>query len=276
MRGAECHPRSLAAVAHSGAPVSKEQKFGQAPFEDAVIKIEERDVASYASISQSLSGKSRTWKRPQVRERLMINANLERNWHGRLQKAFARADKVFGSRGGNERTKAAALLVFSPRTSAIHEAGHGVVTYRLGGQVKIIEIGQRHNDRELTNSRSRIAWRASVSVEQIIIALLAGQIAHLRVDNSDAGLIFIRNDRNEINRLVLAACAVDGDHDIAREVEWRALMPDLIEHAAELVDKNWRSIESVADALLERTRLTSSQFVKALGPGNEKGPSRGR
>jgi hypothetical protein len=194
------------------------------------------------------------------------------NWHGRLQEAFARADKVFGSRRVNERAKAAALRDFSPRTSAIHEAGHGVVTYRLGGQVKIIEIGQRHDDREMTNSRSRIAWRTSVTVEQIIVALLAGPIAHLRVDNSDAGLIFIRDDRNEINRLVLETCTVDGDHDVAREAEWRALMPELIEHAAELVDKNWRSIERVAEALLERTRLTSSQFVKALGPTKEKAP----
>jgi len=188
----------------------------------------------------------------------------ERNWQGRLQQAFARADKVFGSHRTNERAKAAALRDFSPRTAAIHEAGHGVVTHRLGGQVRIIEVGQKHDGRGWIDGRSRMTWRASVTVEQMVAAILAGPIAHLRVDTSDAGLILVRDDRNDINRLVLETCKVDGEHDIAREADWRTQMPELIEHTAALVEENWPSIERVAEALLKRQRLTWSQFVKAL------------
>jgi hypothetical protein len=189
----------------------------------------------------------------------------ERDWPARLQEAFARADKFFSSYRADESIKSSTLQDFSPMTAAIHEVGHGVVTHRLGGQVRIIEIGQWQTDRGgWVNGRTRMAWRDSATVEQMVMGLLAGPIAHLRVDTSDSGLTFIREDRNEINRLVAATCVVDGDHDIARELEWRARSPDMIKHTAALVEENWPLIERVAEVLLERKHLTGSQFVKAL------------
>ena len=171
-----------------------------------------------------------------------------------LYEAFRRAGKIKAVRDD-----------FSPRTAAIHEAGHGVATYRLGGQVRIIEIAQRQTDRRgWVIGRSRMVWRPSATVAQMVMGLLAGPIAHLRVDTSDGGLVFIRDDRNDINRLIEATCAVDGKHDIAREAEWRAQMPALIEHTTVLVEENWRSIEKVAEVLLVRKHLTGSQFLKAL------------
>jgi hypothetical protein len=172
----------------------------------------------------------------------------------KLYEAFRRAGEIKAARDD-----------FSPRTAAIHEAGHGVATYRLGGQVRIIEIGRRQADRGgWVNGRRRMAWRPSATVEQMVMGLLAGPIAHLRVDMSDSGLVFIRDDRNDINRLIAATCAVDGNHDIAREAEWRAQMPALIERTTVLVEENWRSIENVAEVLLLRKHLTGSQFLKAL------------
>lgn len=149
--------------------------------------------------------------------------------------------------------------------TAYHEAGHGVVAWRLGFKVRrvTIEPGKDHDgfvehDSPLRGVRLDIdgSDRARLRAEKAIMICLAGILAQRRFAPRS-----VRQWHGEADRDLAAdlALRINGSGEAATAfLRWLDL------RTADVIESAWDSVESLAAALLERRTLDAHAAKAAM------------
>ena len=136
---------------------------------------------------------------------------------------------------------------------AFHEAGHGVVAYRLGLDCGLLSILPEPGT--VGRSFSEYPWKDGSIDAKVTTVLLAGYVAEHEMF-PDADRRTSRLDDEEARELVKRGCAGSIE-------ECQSL-------AVQMVRKDWRHIEAVATALVEAKSLVAEEWdiiISALDEG---------
>ena len=140
---------------------------------------------------------------------------------------------------------------------AHHEAGHGVIAYRLGLQTGRLTIEPDREAGTLGTSATESEWAdGSLDREQILV-LYAGYAAEKHYD-TDANAGDSYNDDEKAKRLL--------------QFQPPETERELRSTASELVAENWPAIEAVAAALLEHNTFNDDGWtiiIDAIDEGDD-------
>lgn len=145
------------------------------------------------------------------------------------------------------------------RATAYHEAGHAVVAYRLGAEVRHVTIVPDHDSRghfahgDLFCALGRGSDRANL--ERAIKICLAGPLAQKRFRRRSYCRRNGRQDYDCATGLARYLAGSAGEREFLRYQERRT-------HA--LVEHYWNEIELVARALLERDELSGTEVKNII------------
>ncbi len=152
---------------------------------------------------------------------------------------------------------------------AYHEAGHAVVGWKSGLKVRRVTIEPDAEDRTLGHvlyARARgfrpdirLDDRARCRAERHIVCSFAGQLAHAKFLGR-RGWGMEQDDREAVGYGLYLRCTSTE----ARE----AYLHYCFLTARDLVKTQWRGIQAVARALLQRSTLTGSEVIEVLSPGS--------
>jgi ATP-dependent Zn protease len=147
---------------------------------------------------------------------------------------------------------------------AYHEAGHVVVGHRLGVELASVDIlsdGQGGNGHTVFNVPRWFRPSATMDerrrryAEAVVTTFLAGPIAEARV----AGFHNLEGSGYDLD-----AVAREWLRLLEPPERYEAQLDELTAEAEKLVDENWPAIERLAQALLERRRLTGAEALQLL------------
>lgn len=166
-------------------------------------------------------------------------------------------------------------------SAAYHEAAHAVVAMAQGmgvrsistesikevvGKIELLDDGPLRTVREKLALGTKLASRDVLLVEQHVRASLAGEIAQNRFAPQSVAHLHPSSDMEALKLLNLVA---------GSERELEAWIDLLRIQSEQLVEQNWKSVEVIAKALVERPRLTGDEVVDVLGKActNDKSAS---
>jgi hypothetical protein len=163
----------------------------------------------------------------------------------------------------------------TPWPTAIHEAGHAVVSRALGRSVRKITVIPDEDSLGHTLSHPLPAWfnpehhwdgRVRNRLEQMVMIFCAGGIAQGRVDPDEAAPLWGSiPDLERATELCLYASG-GNDDEAAAYLEWLRL------RAFRIVWNPiwWAGIESLATALLSQPKMTGRQANSAIQVGLDR------
>lgn len=158
---------------------------------------------------------------------------------------------------------------------AYHEAGHAVILYIVGFEIKSVSIKPGETFHGITRWDNPLeSWNAEMTktpdvAEQVVIGLFAGQSSERRLSNvypthvpdHDNGW---DNDNTEATRFLRTHCI--GDNNELPE----DLQAKLRYNAENLVEKHWEQIDKIAKLLLDRETIYTADITAIMEPQKVK------
>jgi ATP-dependent Zn protease len=155
------------------------------------------------------------------------------------------------------------------QATAHHEAGHAVAAWRKGLRFKHVTIEPNaeagslghllHSSAKWFNPEIDQSDRAILHAERHIITAFAGQIAEAKFLGRRVRYGMKRDNEGAVD-LGIRMC---GSSEV-REAYLRYCFLA----SRNLVDANWKAIEAVAEALLERRTLSQEDVIEVIMPGS--------
>lgn len=151
------------------------------------------------------------------------------------------------------------------RLTAYHEAGHAVMAQLCGQRITEVEIiGDAEHSGSVRSLRIHEEQESDVDpsiptapTERLLLCLVAGMVAEAMVSGHrswDEGC-------KDLDTAVRLAMQVVGDCE--RVLPFLELAR---EHTESLLRINWPAVERLADALMERRRMTGEEVRRLLAP----------
>jgi hypothetical protein len=129
-------------------------------------------------------------------------------------------------------------------STSIHEASHAVLNEHFGYRLKFVEAKGKTGVTEIEPTKQ--------DPEHIVIIAHAAYVAALQVINKQCAY----QDANDDRLLITQVC------DREKLPGKRAI--ELYRKSEELVEKNWRQIEAVANALADKKLLTGDEVREII------------
>ena len=143
---------------------------------------------------------------------------------------------------------------------AIHEAGHAVAAFLCGKPFLRIELYSEGG--HIVYPKRKKWFRTKKELEDFVRVSLAGRAAQMISDDSDIGKVKARVYSGG-DFIGLADCLGRQlvDHDDLDEVFKPFIESREMEFVSTLLAMNWTFVEAVANALLEKKKLTKRQVA---------------
>jgi ATP-dependent Zn protease len=154
------------------------------------------------------------------------------------------------------------------KATAYHEAGHAVATWRLLNKVprratvipnpKKNTLGHILHDSPLKGIRLDIdgSLRAEARAHQVIMICLAGAIAQRRIAPRSVRSWHPRSDYERAAEIAHRLCG--SDKEVNACLRWLQVRTE------NLIETDWREVEAVAKALIERSTLNAEEIWAAI------------
>jgi ATP-dependent Zn protease len=151
------------------------------------------------------------------------------------------------------------------RLTAYHEAGHAVMAQLCGQQLTEVEIvGDEEHTGSVRSLRfvdeegsSRDPAIPTAPVERRLLCTVAGMVA----ENLVTGHRELDESCEDLDAAVQLAMKVVGDCE--RVIPYLEVVR---EHTEDLLRRNWDAVEALADALVERRRMSGEEVRRLLAP----------
>jgi hypothetical protein len=144
------------------------------------------------------------------------------------------------------------MTTTTPGTEAYHEAAHAVVAHHFGHRITKADQTAIEVEIETVDGMTP----AGKFAHETIVVSLAGGYAAKRFNGNGATGGYADNAYAKYLALRLSE---------GRQNEAGALLAWLRCRAVTIVDRNWRAIQAVAEALTERSTLTEAEIHKIIG-----------